>query len=177
MKGARSAEVGALALEVHVFADDLHDVGGIAYLLDHFVGYHFGSAMGATTSSGITSAPPRARRPRRGSLQLHHGDARAAFVPGSDAKVRNPRFLAEHLGDALAESARSLSVDDAKRLEIRANCCVDRMHNYGLDLTDAQPAQIDLARRVDFRKISPNGNRDFRGGRLRSGRAVSYTHL
>lgn len=80
MKRARSAKVGTLALEVHVFADDLHDVGGIADLLDDLVGYHFST----TTSSMLSS----------GSLQLHHGDARAALVPGSDAKVRHPRFLA-----------------------------------------------------------------------------------
>src|SRR4029077_7848846 len=108
------------------------------------------------------------RRPRPESPQLHHGDPRASLIPGSEAKARHARFLAEHLGDALAEGASPLAVDDAERFEISANCCVDGMHNDVIDLSDAHPAQVDLARHVDFRKIAPDGYRNFWSRRFRS---------
>jgi hypothetical protein len=73
VKRARSAEIGTLAFEVHVLADDLHNVGGVANLLDSFVGNHFDSTTRSlnqsrdtldflvrlTTMAGIISDPPR----------------------------------------------------------------------------------------------------------------------
>src|SRR6266550_8264312 len=101
------------------------------------------------------------RRLHPESLQLHHGDSRASLVPGSKAKARHTRFFAEHLGDTLAEGARPLAVDDAERFEISANCCVDGMHNDVIDLSNAHAAQVDFARHLDFRKIAPDGYRNF----------------
>ena len=53
------AEIGALPFQIHVLADDLHDVGGVADLFDYFVGNHFDSATRSTIPMGIISAPPR----------------------------------------------------------------------------------------------------------------------
>ena len=40
MEGARATPVGAHATEIHVLADDLHDIGGVAYAFDVFVRNH-----------------------------------------------------------------------------------------------------------------------------------------
>src|SRR5438045_8251575 len=58
MERARAAEIGTGALEIDVLADDLDDVGGIAYLLDDFVRNHF-------SSTTVTPAPPSFQAPRR----------------------------------------------------------------------------------------------------------------
>src|SRR5712671_6842799 len=113
----------------------------------------------STISSGIISIPPRARRFPWDSLQLHHGNTGAALVPRSNPKARHTRFLAEHFGHALAERASSLAMDDPKRLEVRADCCVDGMHNDGLYFADAHPAQVDFCRSLDFREIASHAHR------------------
>src|SRR4029079_1380084 len=58
MKRTRSAEVGARPFEVHVLADDLDDIGGVADLVDDLVGYHL-------SSPPVTPAPPSFQAPRR----------------------------------------------------------------------------------------------------------------
>src|SRR5207244_6740190 len=58
MKWARPAEVGDDALDVHVLADDLDDVGGVTDLVDDVVGYHL-------SSTTVTPAPPSFQAPSR----------------------------------------------------------------------------------------------------------------
>src|SRR5205807_3305375 len=51
-------EVSADALEIDVLPDHLNDVGGIANLVDDFVGYHL-------SSTTVTPAPPSFQAPSR----------------------------------------------------------------------------------------------------------------
>src|SRR5687767_7490316 len=53
MERTRAAEIRPRALEIHVLADDLHDVGGLAHTLDRLVADH-----------AITRARQRSRRCR-----------------------------------------------------------------------------------------------------------------
>src|SRR5438094_10670743 len=48
--------IGALPLEVHVLADHLDDVGGVAHLFDYFVRYH-------PISATVTPVPPSFHAP------------------------------------------------------------------------------------------------------------------
>ncbi len=65
VKRAGPAVVGPRALEIHVLADDLHDVRALTYLLDRLVGYHrlpelgnrhAGSALGVDAESEVPYA-------------------------------------------------------------------------------------------------------------------------
>ena len=54
MEWTRAAVVGTGALELHVLADDPHQIRGVAHLLDDVVGDH----AQARNSTTVTPAPP-----------------------------------------------------------------------------------------------------------------------
>src|SRR5438045_2883534 len=58
MERTRPTEIGSDALETDVLADHLDDVGGVAHLVDDFVGYH-------PSSTTVTPAPPSFQAPSR----------------------------------------------------------------------------------------------------------------
>ncbi len=93
MERTRPAKAVADALELHELADDRDDVGL--------------SRTRSTTSSGITRTPP--------------GDAGAALVPRAEPKLSHARVLAQHFGDAFAQRAGSLAVNDSQVSQIRAH--------------------------------------------------------
>src|SRR5438045_4645369 len=57
-------------------------------------------------------------------------------------------------------------MDDAEGLEVGAHGGIDCMHNDVLYLANAHAPQVDLARRLDFRQVAPNGDCDLRGCRF-----------
>src|SRR5690606_21452162 len=58
MERAQRAELLAGALQVHLFADDLHDIGATAHLVDQMLRDH-------RSSSTVTPAPPSPTPPGR----------------------------------------------------------------------------------------------------------------
>src|SRR5215207_4288076 len=102
----------------------------------------------STISSGISAtAAPRSR-------ELRDGDAGAALVPRAEAERLHARVLAQHLGDALAQRPGALAVDDAERLEVRADGRVEGLEEDVVHLAEAHAAQVDLARRVHLRHVA-----------------------
>src|SRR5687768_2215032 len=102
----------------------------------------------STSSSGITG-----RRPTM-SCELRHRHTGATFVPRAESERLHTRILAQHLGDARSEGARSLAVNDAQALEVSAHGGVQRLHHDIIDVADPLAAQVDLTRGLDFGDIA-----------------------
>src|SRR5205823_9467567 len=82
MERTRPAEIGSDALETDVLADHLDDVGGVAHLVDDFVGYH-------PSSTTVTPAPPSFQAPSEIDLRgMRVGEVEDIVMHAVDAAVR-----------------------------------------------------------------------------------------
>src|SRR5687767_12479623 len=107
----------------------------------------------STSSSGIMRGADAL------SGELRDGHTGAPFVPRAESERLHACVLTQHLGHASAQRAGSLSVDDAKCLEVGTHGCVECLHHDVIDVADALTAQVDLAGNVLLRQIAEDGHR------------------